>query len=332
MIFATLIGLTFSLPACIEKTELNEMSESTREEVVNPLRSFLQFMKGMILMLDEQYGKAIKCADKSIEVNPVYAPSYYLRGTCFYSTGRYDEALIDYNKAIELDDTFDTAYYSRGLLYQEVDDFDNAFADYSSAIKLDPDYEEYYFVRGKLYLDNPKKFGREGLSIAKEDFIKACELGNSEACEITRDMAEEEERYGDSIKYYTEAIRSDPNKPVLYLGRGNSYYATGRYKEAIEDFTKAIERDKTLNEAYYWRGRCNQHFDNPEKALADYNEAIRLDPNKADYYSSRARVYLYYEKVHNRDKANEDYLKACELGDSDACSSVRFMSLGENEE
>jgi tetratricopeptide (TPR) repeat protein len=192
IILAILLGLAFSLPACIEKTESNEISESTREEVVNILKSSLLFMKGTILMLGEQYGRAIKCADESIELWQDFEPSYALRGFCFYSTGRYDEALIDYNKAIELDDTFDTVYYIRGLLYQDVDDVEKAFADYSSAIELDPDYEEYYFVRGKLYLDNPKKFGRNGLSIAKEDFIKACELGNSDACEIAREIAEAE--------------------------------------------------------------------------------------------------------------------------------------------
>jgi TPR repeat/Bacterial pre-peptidase C-terminal domain len=45
----------------------------------------------------------------------------------------------------------------------------------------------------------------------------------------------------EAITAYTEAIRLDPNQPVVYLDRGDAYYAQGNLQALIADYQKAAD-------------------------------------------------------------------------------------------
>jgi lipoprotein NlpI len=81
---------------------------------------------------------------KAISINPKHADSYCNLGLSYLNMKQYDKALENYNKAIELKQDFDAAILNRGNLF---------------------------FI-----------IGNRTLSLA--DYRKACDLGNSRACEV----------------------------------------------------------------------------------------------------------------------------------------------------
>ena len=54
-----------------------------------------------------------------------------------------------------------------------------------------------------------------------------------------------------------------------------------------------------------------------EKAVADCNEAIKINPKYGSAYASRG---LIFQKTNQIEKAKKDFIKACSLGHTEACS------------
>jgi len=70
-------------------------------------------------------------------------------------------------------------------------------------------------------------------------------------------------------------------------------------------------------EAYDNRGRVYADIKNYHLAIQDYTKAIELDPDHAcGEYGSRGLSYL---GLHDRDKAKDDFIKACNYGNNSKC-------------
>jgi tetratricopeptide (TPR) repeat protein len=71
---------------------------------------------------------------------------------------------------------------NRGYAYSLVGESEKAIEDFSRAIALDNGYVKAYVNRGKLYLASGRK------ELAADDLQKACDLGDGEACKISRTL------------------------------------------------------------------------------------------------------------------------------------------------
>jgi tetratricopeptide (TPR) repeat protein len=118
--------------------------------------------------------------------------------------------------------------------------------------------------------------------------------------------------YQAAVNWYSKAIAINPNNPVVYNNRGDTYFDLQNYDQAIADHTKAIELDLNYSLAYFHRGIAYNRLQKYDQAIADYTQAIALNPKRALYYKFRADAY---NELKNYDQARKDSEKACELGD-----------------
>jgi tetratricopeptide (TPR) repeat protein len=88
-------------------------------------------------------------------------------------------------------------------------------------------------------------------------------------------------------------------------------YIKGDYDLAIRYYSDAIRKDPQEVEAYCTRGLAYAHKKDYDKALADLNEAIRLDPKRGSTYRHRGSIY---EQKGEKDKAKADFAQARKLG------------------
>lgn len=82
--------------------------------------------------------------------------------------------------------------------------------------------------------------------------------------------------YPQSVKYFTQLIKTSPNDPCPYLGRAISHLTNGNYKAAKADFDKVIELDPSIAYAYLGRGSCFMVLNSPISALGDFKKAAYL--------------------------------------------------------
>ena len=116
------------------------------------------------------------------------------------------------------------------------------------------------------------------------------------ACKKKADETKKGERqkwYKKSIRYYTEALKFNPQMVEAYHNLGVAYYYTRNPKCAIENLNKAIELNPNYAEAYNYRGLAYREENQFDDAITNYNKAIELRPNHGETYKDRGIAYCY---------------------------------------
>ena len=140
---------------------------------------------------------------------------------------------------------------------------------------------------------NPEanKLAREGAEAAKnQDFDKAVDL-------LTKATAMDH-KYGDELS-------------AVYQQRGYAAANDQRYGDAINDYDEALKL--TPQEApriHEQRAAVEMKIQDYDKALADYSELIKLKPNEIKYLNYRAYIYELKNDLEDSQADNEKILKA----------------------
>jgi tetratricopeptide (TPR) repeat protein len=139
---------------------------------------------------------------------------------------------------------------------------------------------------------NPEanKLAREGAEAAKkQEFDKAVDL--------LKKAAAMDHKYNDELS-------------AVYQQRGYAAANDQRYGDAINDYNEALKL--TPQEApriHEQRAAVEMKIQDYEKALADYSELIKLKPNEIKYISYRAYIYELKNDLQNSLADNEKILK-----------------------
>jgi tetratricopeptide (TPR) repeat protein len=103
------------------------------------------------------------------------------------------------------------------------------------------------------------------------------------------------EKPEEAVQKFNTAVRLDPNKPEVYLYRGQAQSGddgAGRWDHAAADFGKAAElaagNPEVSGLATVCRGRAYEAKGDYRRALADYERAVKLRPDWADGHSALA--------------------------------------------
>ena len=113
-----------------------------------------------------------------------------------------------------------------------------------------------------------------------------------------------------ALRDYDEAIRLDPQRRLIYRGRGSVWQFKNEYDKAIADFDEAIQLDPKTTHAFIGRGTSRATSEEYSKAIADVSEAIWLDPLAIAAYDNRG---LAWQSKREFAKAIVDYNLAIRL-------------------
>ena len=108
------------------------------------------FDKGMELIGQQRYEKAIEAFSTAIEIIPGDYQAYNYRGVAWALSGKYDKALADYNKALEIRPRYAEAYNNRGFARTQQGDLSNALNDYGRALEINPFFADAYINKAWL--------------------------------------------------------------------------------------------------------------------------------------------------------------------------------------
>ena len=212
----------------------------------------------------------------------------------FYEQRNYEKAIRCYDQAISLEPSAGLYYKNRALAWQSMGSYEKAESDFLQALDLWIRPEHLATLKiPKKELSTASKYGRDAELLNYIGLSKYYQNKNQEA-----------------IEYYTEAIKLDPAKVVVYENRALAKERLQDYPGAIKDYKLALSfgDDPFLYNAI---GRLEYWQNNLDEAIENYTKAIEGDPSKAIYLENRA---LAYEGLGNVALAEKDYEAALDLG------------------
>jgi Ca-activated chloride channel family protein len=93
-----------------------------------------------------------------------------------------------------------------------------------------------------------------------------------------------EGRFDEAHEKYLDALRDDPDSPIIHFNVANSLYRTEEFARALEAYRQALEaNDPSLQaKAWYNLGNALYRQQQLQQSLEAYKQALRLDPNDVD--------------------------------------------------
>ena len=138
---------------------------------------------------------------------------------------------------------------------------------------------------------NPEanRLAREGAEAAKnQDFDKAVDL--------LRKATAMDHKYADELS-------------AVYQQRGYAAATDQRYGDAINDYGEALKLTPQNSRIYEQRAAVEMKIQDYEKALGDYSELIKQKPNEVRYLNYRAYIYEVKNDLKNSMADTEKVLK-----------------------
>jgi tetratricopeptide (TPR) repeat protein len=118
-----------------------------------------------------------------------------------------------------------------------------------------------------------------------------------------------------AIKHFQEALKKEPDNPVLYNKIGLAQSILGKQDIAISYFTKALEKDSKFIDGYINRGWSREQTGDYSLAAIDYSKATEIDPQNALGHNNYSWLLATCpdEKIRDGEKAVKYALKAIDL-------------------
>lgn len=103
---------------------------------------------------------------------------------------------------------------------------------------------------------------------------------------------EDRGRPAEAVAAYREAIRLEPDDPVLHFNLGNALFACKEVAAAAEHFRQAVERDSCYVEGWNNLGNVLDILEDYEAAIDAYERALQLVPTYADAHYNVAETLV----------------------------------------
>jgi tetratricopeptide (TPR) repeat protein len=259
------------------------------------LQAFGHHHRGVGLLLQSNYDRAIVEFNEALRADPTYKRSYNSRGNAWKGKGELDHAIADYNEAIRLDPSFAFPYNGRAAAFNSKGELDRAIADYNEVIRLDPTLAAPYNNRGLAWRDKGE------LDRALADVNEALRR-DSKNVAIFSSRGEIWRMKGDldrALADQDQAIRLDSKSPLPFLTRGDTYRYKGDFKRALADYDQAIRVTPDYIPAFVGRGLTFEKQGDLKRARAEYDKALnsrsqfRGDIAASGLETARARLAAF---------------------------------------
>jgi len=130
-----------------------------------------------------------------------------------------------------------------------------------------------------------------------------------EPSKMLGDLLLEKESFKEAIYAYTQAIKSDLEKPEAYYKLGIAYARQNEFSFARECFLKTVEKDSNLYNAYYRLGQISLLYRDINEAEQFFLQSIYGETEVKSFYQL-AKIYMM---KNNKQKAIMFLNKATEI-------------------
>jgi tetratricopeptide (TPR) repeat protein len=153
------------------------------------------------------------------------------------------------------------------------------------------------------------------LALCASQVCQAAEKKNPEANRLAREGAEaaKNQDFDKAVDLLKKATAMDhkyaDELSAVYQQRGYAAATDQRYGDAVNDYGEALKLTPQNSRIYEQRAAVEMKIQDYEKALGDYSELIKQKPNEVRYYNYRAYIYEVKNDLKNSMADTEKVLK-----------------------
>jgi tetratricopeptide (TPR) repeat protein len=264
-----------------------------------------------------------------------------------------EEALAKYNQLIALGQTEAYNYVKRAALNKQLGHAEAAEADISQAVRLyladyaqgDKDalryltlffddlgrYEQLHTVLNQLidsypfdlkvlnyHADNATRLEQYPQAIADFEKILALEPDNVSALISKVRLLIRNEQADEAIAALNPLLAKQEHAEAYWL-RGLAKSRLSRHQEALADYNLALKLPKPPQDLLFDRARTLMALGMLQAALEAYQAIIEADSESDIAFAGRGEVY---ELLGEHEKAQADFITACEWGHEESCEKT----------
>jgi len=237
--------------------------------------------------------KAITGYTEAIRLNPSSANLYYRRGRTDYHLQKYADSVRDFTRALELSPDNPEYLASRAFSSFALGNFSGAQGDITQALKSGYKSSEADMMNGML-LQRAGKI-QDALK-AYTAALAHPDIGSVNRCSVLINRANifsDLKLYAEAEQDDTLAINSCDGYELesALVNRGTTKSSTGNHTGAMADWEEALRLDP--NDPVIFKNRAEAYIDEGglELALNDYSRYLQLRPDDSFTYLVRAGLY-----------------------------------------
>ena len=127
------------------------------------------------------------------------------------------------------------------------------------------------------------------IKVTENNYVANCALAET---------LQDQGRFGEAVKYYTEAIRSKPDYVDAHNNLGVTLVAQGKFSEAVRHYNKALQLNQNYFRAYVNLAIALSYQGKFDEAVQYYNQALRIRPD----FPEAGKVQRVLNQLRNRKK------------------------------
>lgn len=272
---------------------LDDLSAAVERD---PTHRFSLKLRARVYTIKREWGRALADAEALVKLagnNREKADAYLVLGATYRDKGLFEQAIQVLSEAVKMAPRRSHPYFRRANAYRMAGKPKQAIPDCDAGLKLEPTSAFGQLLRGVCY------FQMEDFAAARKDITRADAIDERREWEswvnaYLAEIARQEKRYRDAIRFATTALSTRPKiaHPMAYVVRAASRRQKAYYLQAIDDATRAIELRKGFAYAFAERGASRRALHDYDAAIEDCNRAISFLPFLDLAYHERAYSML----------------------------------------
>jgi tetratricopeptide (TPR) repeat protein len=232
----------------------------------------------------------------------------------------YDEAIRTYRKLLA-GNTDDNIYFSLGNAYLQNEKVDSANYYFNQGLARNKKSAINMVGLGKA------KLMQKDLAGAEQHFNDALKRSRSKdprvLNEIGRAYLEANQNLDQAVGHLQASLKRDNKNPETYLILGDIYLEQNKGGDAMNNYEQALRLNPNMAKVQVKRGNLFVRSRNATQAEAAYKAAIQADPNYAPTYRELGDLYLLMGKY---DEAANMYQKNMDLAGSSAQMQYKYAT------
>lgn len=233
------------------------------------------FNRALVYQQLNQLDLAIRDLDAILTTNPTDSSAVFQRGVCLLDNGEYYKALEDTKNLLKINPESWKGHFLQGLIYEKMKNLEEARSSFLAALQKSPNNVEILvnLANMEYYLGN--------LDIASNLLDKAEKIDPSEAniLNLRSLLAQEAKEYKQALNDIEKAIVLRPDEAYYYNNRGLYKLLLGDLDAGLDDINYSIKQDPKNLFAIRNKGIYYALKGQKELALRYLNEVKEKDPN-----------------------------------------------------
>lgn len=261
-------------------------------------------------------GQAIQTYSQAFARNPEDWSALVLRANAYARIKQWDAALRDYNYVLEHNPNYQDAYKRRGLLFEQMQQWARAIDDYTALIEMNPRSDQGFLLRGHV-------FARIGQwEQALDDYASAGRRNPRSGIPWYKrgQIFLQRQQLPQALSEYRKAVQIQPTLVLAYEKIAACAWAMNDLPLYLEALDHILNMQPLRNDIRMSRAKAHILTGQTEAALADLNTALQQEPQLAEALFLRGEIQRLQQQC---TEARRDLHKACRLGFTKACRSVR---------